>query len=53
MEIKPFEFPPGLRVVMGDVAAGSATPSYGSKCVEVESEWRRCIESLEYPRHVK
>ena len=27
MEIKPFEFPPGLRVVMGDVAAGSATPS--------------------------
>ena len=27
MEIKPFEFPPGLRVVMGDVVAGSATPS--------------------------
>jgi phosphomevalonate kinase len=27
MEIKPFEFPSGLRVVMGDVAAGSATPS--------------------------
>ena len=27
MEIKPFQFPPGLRIVMGDVAAGSATPS--------------------------
>ena len=27
MECTPIELPPGLRVVMGDVAAGSATPS--------------------------
>ena len=27
MEVKEFRLPPGLRVVMGDVAAGSSTPS--------------------------
>jgi len=27
MEVTPFKLPKGLRVVMGDVAAGSATPS--------------------------
>jgi phosphomevalonate kinase len=27
MEITPFKLPEGLRIVMGDVAAGSATPS--------------------------
>jgi len=27
MDVKPFRLPAGLRVVMGDIAAGSATPA--------------------------
>jgi phosphomevalonate kinase len=43
MEVTEFQLPPGLRVVMGDVAAGSATPSM----VRSVLNWKKSAASAE------
>jgi phosphomevalonate kinase len=43
MEAKEFHLPPGLRVVMGDVAAGSATPSM----VRSVLKWKASVAGAE------